>query len=406
MEAIILAGGLGTRLRSAVADVPKSMALIQNRPFLEYQLDRLIAQGVKRVIFSVGYKSEHIENHFGQEYKGCEIDYAREMTQLGTGGAIRNAMPLVRPENVIVLNGDSVFLTDLQTQMKIHQETGAAVTFALKPMNDIERYGTVDLDSNDRVTRFNEKKALDFGFINAGSYVFNVRTFRAQEFPEKFSIEREFFETHVDTLHFQGFKSEGYFLDIGIPEDFQLAQYELGVFPEIDRSWTLFLDRDGVINRKRDNDYVKNPGELELLPGAIDAIVSFARFFGRIIVVTNQQGIGKGLMSEDDLAEIHGNISNEVIANGGRIDAFYHAPQLASENSPYRKPEIGMALKAQEDFPEIDFSKSVMIGDSPGDMKFAENAGMFAVFIGNRNSDNYSIPSLSDWNQLLVSILL
>jgi len=405
MEAIILAGGLGTRLRAAVKDVPKSMALIQNRPFLEYQLDQLLAQGVNRVIFSVGYKSEHIEHHFGELYKDCKIVYAREMTQLGTGGAIQNAMPLVQGEHVIVLNGDSVFLTDLKAQLETHKKSNAAVTFALKPMKNIERYGTVNLNSEGKVTRFNEKQALDFGLINAGTYIFDVNTFKKQQFPEKFSIEKDFFETHVSELHFQGYQSEGYFLDIGIPEDFQRAQFELGVFPKIDKTWTLFLDRDGVINKKRDNDYVKNLDELEILPGIPHAIANLSKKFGRVVVVTNQQGIGKGLMTENDLKLVHDQVQKEVESAGGTIDAFYFAPQLAVENAPFRKPGVGMAHKAKEDFPEIDFSKSIMIGDSISDMQFAENAGMFAVFIGSGNSDNYSIPSLTVWNDLLVSIL-
>ena len=406
MEAIILAGGLGTRLRSEVKDVPKAMALIQGRPFMEYLLDHLISEGVTKIIFSVGHKSEIIQDHFANQYRDCEIVYAVETTLLGTGGAIKNAMQFATEEHVIVVNGDSLFIADLKAQYMAHTAQKAAVTLALNAMRNIERYGTVDLDENQRITQFNEKQPLEKGIINAGVYIFDVAQFRAVDFPEKFSIEKEFFETHLENLHFHGHTTQGYFLDIGIPKDFKKAQYEIGLFPTIDTSWTLFLDRDGVINKKLEADYVKSLDELEILPGAIEAIVDFSQLFGRIIIVTNQQGVGKKLMTEVDLTEIHQHIRQQVEEAGGRIDAIYHAPQLVAENSPMRKPEIGMALQAQKDFPDIDFSKSIMVGDSASDMEFASRAKMPAVFIGSPNTDYpYTISSLVELNKMLKSIL-
>lgn len=150
---------------------------------------------------------------------------------------------------------------------------------------------------------------------------------------------------------------------------------------EIDESWTLFLDRDGVINRRLMGDYVKSLDEFEILPGVLGAIKNFSKKFGRIVIVTNQQGIGKGLMTTEDLNAVHQYFQSKVIENEGRIDAFYHAPNLAAENSDLRKPNIGMAHLAKTDFPEIDFSKSIMVGDSVSDMEFGKNAGMKCVFI-------------------------
>ena len=408
MEAIILAGGLGTRLRSEVSDVPKAMALINGRPFMEYLLDQLIAEGVTRICFSVGHKSEFIQNHFANRYRDCEIVYAVETTLLGTGGAIKNAITQVKNQHVIVVNGDSVFITNLSKQYEAHSSANADVTLALKPMENIERYGTVDLDENGRIIRFNEKQPVEKGLINTGTYIFNVASFNALEFPEKFSIEKDFFETHVTQLNFLGHSSNGYFLDIGIPKDFKKAQLEIGVFPKIDQSWSLFLDRDGVINKKRDNDYVKNLTELELLPGAVESIAHLSKVFGRLVIVTNQQGIGKQLMTEDDLKQVHDAIEQEVIDKGGHIDAIYHAPQLAAENSPMRKPEIGMALKAKEDFGEIEFSKSIMIGDSASDMEFGDRAGMISILVSqdiDGKQDQYVVSSLQAFNDLLKSIL-
>lgn len=150
---------------------------------------------------------------------------------------------------------------------------------------------------------------------------------------------------------------------------------------QVDRTWTLFLDRDGVINKKIDNDYIRNWSQFEFLPGVIDALKILSAKFGRIVIVTNQQGIGKQWMQEEDLHVIHDNMLKVIEKAGGRIDKVYFSPHLRSENSEYRKPQIGMALHAKKDFPDIDFSKSIMVGDSYHDMLFGKNAGMKTVFI-------------------------
>jgi len=161
-----------------------------------------------------------------------------------------------------------------------------------------------------------------------------------------------------------------------------------------DGDWTLFLDRDGVINRRLIDDYVKKPEEFEFLPKVLESIAIFSKIFKHIFIVTNQQGIGKGLMSEADLEIIHRKMIQEIETKGGRIDKVYYCPDLASSNSKNRKPEIGMALQAQKDFPDIDFSKSLMVGDSKGDIKFGKNAGMITVFI---NSDKLNTDFDADF---------
>ncbi len=149
----------------------------------------------------------------------------------------------------------------------------------------------------------------------------------------------------------------------------------------ITKDWTLFLDRDGVINKKLDNDYVKHWIEFEFLEGVFEALKKLDTVFGKIVVVTNQQGIGKGLYRTEDLELIHKNMLYEITYLGGRIDKVYFSPYLNSLNHPTRKPGIGMALQAQKDFPDIDFSKSIIVGDSLSDMEFGRNAGMKTVFI-------------------------
>jgi D-glycero-D-manno-heptose 1,7-bisphosphate phosphatase len=168
----------------------------------------------------------------------------------------------------------------------------------------------------------------------------------------------------------------------------------------INPTWTLFLDRDGVINQKIEADYVRNPTQFVFIKNATKAIAAFSQVFGRIVVVTNQQGIGKGIMSEQDLQAIHEKMLQGVKKAGGKIDNIYFSPHLTSENSPMRKPNTGMALQAQHDFPEIDFQKSVMVGDSPSDMEFGARLGMKTVLIAPQKTVllvDYQAKSLWDF---------
>ncbi len=150
---------------------------------------------------------------------------------------------------------------------------------------------------------------------------------------------------------------------------------------QITPDWTLFLDRDGVINKKIENGYVLSPDDLEFLPDVFHFLAMAAKLFQKIIIVTNQQCIGKGLLTVAALNEINSYILNLVELNGGRIDAVYFAPDLAGEYNTLRKPATGMAELAKADFPEINFEKSLMIGDSLSDMQFGKALGMTTIFL-------------------------
>ena len=166
---------------------------------------------------------------------------------------------------------------------------------------------------------------------------------------------------------------------------------------ELNRYKTLFLDRDGVINRERPGDYVKTVDEFIFLPGVFDALSILNKHFSRIFIVTNQRGVGRGIMSEDNLLDIHDWMVGEIILKNGRIDKLYVCTDVdpLSEN---RKPNIGMALQAQKDFPEIDFSKSIMVGNSLSDMKFGKNAGMCTILVGDKYNDSEKDLSLIDYS--------
>jgi len=156
---------------------------------------------------------------------------------------------------------------------------------------------------------------------------------------------------------------------------------------KIDNTWTLFLDRDGVINQRTPGAYVTDIEEFEFIDGVLNALRFFATIFEKIVVVTNQQGVGKGLMTETQLVQIHRHMQAQIEQAGGRIDAIYYCPELAEDNPECRKPNTGMAHQAQADFPEIDFEKSIMVGDSATDMEFAFRLGMKTVFIQTKPED-------------------
>jgi len=225
-EAIILAGGLGTRLKGVINDIPKPMAPVDGKPFLEYVLRYLNRFPIDKVILAVGYKHEVIESVFGDEFLGMSIEYAIEKEPLGTGGAIANALKLAIVDDVFLLNGDTFFDVNLEALYTHHQLSGSQLTLSLKPMKNFDRYGTVELKGT-QIVAFNEKKPVKQGLINGGVYVLNKGMFSNPLFPTKFSFEKDIMEQGVMQFDMQAYFSDDYFIDIGIPEDYERAQREL-----------------------------------------------------------------------------------------------------------------------------------------------------------------------------------
>lgn len=373
-EAVILAGGFGTRLSHVVSDVPKPMAPVYGRPFLCYLLDRLADAGIQRVVLATGYMHEVIEAYFGTGYQGLEIVYSNEDQPLFTGGAIRQAATKIQSEDFVVLNGDTLFDIDFQQLYDFHTSHNAHLSIALRRVEDTGRYGAVTCE-NDRIVAFHEKtESQGAGDINGGIYAIKRAWLLSQDLPTKFSFEKELMQPLAGSLHFYGLSFNDYFIDIGVPEDYFRAQQEFKtLFPQDE---FLFLDRDGILNKHLLGDYVRNWSMWEWLPGILEAMPVLAKRFKRIFIVTNQQGVGKGLMTEADLEDVHRHMLADIEAAGGRIDRVYVCTALESEKSPNRKPEIGMALQAQRDFPEVDFHRSVMVGDSKSDELFAQRSRM------------------------------
>ena len=165
----------------------------------------------------------------------------------------------------------------------------------------------------------------------------------------------------------------------------------------------LFLDRDGVINVRKMGGYITSYSEFRFMDGVLEALSICNTSFDRIFIVTNQQGIGKGLFTEKDFEELNSQMLREITANQGRIDRVYMCPALKEENSPNRKPRTGMGLQAQKDYPEVDFSKSIMVGDSNSDMLFGKALGMYNVFINNQTGEFYDEEIINEKYDSLIS---
>lgn len=226
MEAIILAGGLGTRLQGVIGAYPKCMALINGRPFLGYLFDYLDQQNCTRVILSLGYKHKIITDWLEEQDTYFEMDCVIEQEPLGTGGGILAAMQVAETDDVAVINGDTMFKVGLQEQMKFHKSNNAETTLALKKMHRFDRYGIVNADTKGVITSFEEKQFREEGLINGGVYLINREAFLKRQLPEKFSFEKDYLEPYAGQKKFFGYISDGYFIDIGIPDDYEQAQVD------------------------------------------------------------------------------------------------------------------------------------------------------------------------------------
>lgn len=224
-EAIILAGGLGTRLQSVVSDRPKCMALIANKPFLKYMFDYLARNKFDHVILSLGFKNEIVLDWLTTIDYPFKISYTIENEPLGTGGAIKYASLKSQSDSFFVFNGDTFFDINIQKMIDFHHRNTSDLTLALKPMVDFDRYGCVLLDSKNRIEAFKEKEYTAIGHINGGVYLINKQLLK-NNLLDKFSFEKDILEAQIRSLNIKGYIEDSYFIDIGIPADYEKANID------------------------------------------------------------------------------------------------------------------------------------------------------------------------------------
>jgi histidinol-phosphate phosphatase family protein len=378
LTAVILAGGLGTRLRSVVTDRPKVLAEIRGQPFLAYLLDQLAAGGSRSVVLCTGYRGDQIFRTFGENYGPLQLLYSEERTPLGTAGALRAALGRFQSDPVLVLNGDSYCSLDLKKYWEWYCTRRTQVSMALARVPSCERYGRVVVDVDGCVTEFAEKKqGLGAGWINAGIYFLGHELLRSIPEKKNISLEHDIFPRWVGHgLH--GYVNQGRFLDIGTPDAFARAEsfFDSLSTPE-DRPF-IILDRDGTIIEERE--YLSRPEQVMLIPGVGRALRKFRQMGFGLVVTTNQSGVGRGLFDEAQLTRIHHRLNELLAAEGVHLDGFYVCIHKPDDGCDCRKPKLGLLQKAAA---ELGFrpENSIVIGDKDCDIDMGRGAGAVTFLV-------------------------
>ncbi len=375
-QAVILAGGLGTRIRHVLSDLPKPMAPIGDKPFLEYIIRNLSLNGFKKFLLLVGYKKEKIIEYFqnGSRF-GVEIQYSEENKPLGTGGALLNAFDKL-DEEFILINGDTFFDIEFELLCDYISDKKPETLLVLRYTDNILRYGLVEIDLDYKILCFKEKGQLPEnyadGYINGGIYYFQKEVLKKfiERSDKKISLEIDILPILVADRFLSGLPMGGKFVDIGIPEDYRLACEEIPKWFDIKRKGATFLDRDGVIIN--DTGYPCGK-DIEFLAIGYKLVENANKEGKYVIVVTNQSGVARGKFSEKDAIRTNELIKKKYSEKGLGIDAFYYCPfhsegivEQYKKISLARKPNPGMILKACEDF-RISIRHSAMIGDKDSD---------------------------------------
>lgn len=377
-QAVILVGGLGTRLGALTADTPKPMLPIGDRPFLDLLLENFARYGFEEFLLLARHHADRIRAHFDRDHPLHDrISVVEETFPAGTGGALREAASRL-DEEFLLANGDSVFDFNYLELLRTFRRSDAIASLALCAVPDVSRYGQVVLNDAGLVTGYAEKsgEAGQPGLISGGVYVMSRKI--VHDIPAgQVSLETDVMPGLVDRGRVTGATFSGYFLDIGLPESYAQAQVDL---PHWERRKVVFFDRDGTLNR--DRGYTHKPEDLTFLPGAPEAIRRCNEAGRLVIVLTNQAGLARGLYTAVELDAFHAELNRQLQAHAAHVDAFYHCPHHVEGTVPdlaiscaCRKPGTGMFEQAYAEW-KIDLEDAVMIGDKQTDIEAAEAFGI------------------------------
>lgn len=387
-DVVILCGGLGTRLKSVVADKPKSLADIGAETFLDILLKVVFSQGFSRVVLAIGHKGEKIVEKYSGDPR---ITFSLEEYPLGTGGAVIKAMNEITTEDFVVMNGDSLCNVDLVDAYETHKKCNAFASIVLGEASDISDYGSIRIDENNRILSFAEKISEKRNrLINAGVYIFSNKIINHAPKNEAFSLERDFFPNILDK-HCYGYVTGSEVLDIGTPERYEevkkrIIKTEESARPKLKIA---FLDRDGVINIKQpEGHYVSSIAQFEFTSGIFKLLQYLVASGFKFIIVTNQRGVAKGVLSEDSLSVIHGHMKTELQKKGIEILDIYYCPHNKDECF-CRKPKSGMLEKSFNEH-NIDLTESILISDSIADIEMGNAFGIGkSVLIETDNPESF-----------------
>ena len=421
MIAVIMAGGKGTRIASVARDIPKPMLPIEGVPVLERELECLCSQGFTEVILTVGHLKDAIIDYFGDgsglspatgKPFGVKIDYFEETEPLGNAGALYELRDRLT-EDFLLLNGDAIFDVDFNRFVDAHRRMGGLATLFTHPNSHPYDSGLIIADKDGTVlewlTKEDERPKWYRNRVNAGLHVLSPKLFEERPDTPKVDLDRQILKPLAGTGKLFCYDSPEYVKDMGTPERYAAVceDFHRGVVTAKNlrnKQRAVFLDRDGTINKYVG--FLRKPEELELLPGAAEAIKKINESGYLAIVVTNQPVIARGEVTVEQLDEIHNKLETLLGQEGAYVDAIYYCPHHPDKGFPgeipelkidcdCRKPKPGMLMKAAEDF-NIDLSQSWMIGDDKRDMEAGRAAGCRTLLVPQANH----VLDLEDANAL------
>lgn len=416
MKAVIMAGGMGTRIKSVRSDVPKPMIEICGKPILQHQIENLKAFGLTDITIVAGHLGNVIKDYFkgGSDF-GVKIDYFTEETPLGTAGAL---FKMSLAEDFLLLCGDVIFDIDFNRFIKFHSEHEAWASLMAHPnghpydssllVTEIlppQEKGGLPVETN-RITNWlstEDERLYCRNLVNAGIEIISPELLHEAkknfvshhpETPDKIDLDRDVLKPNIRSGKIFAYHTTEYIKDMGTPERYQETESDMKNGKVHARNLSVkqkavFLDRDGTINKP--NGFITTPEQFELLPETAEAIKKINRSGFLAIAVTNQPVIARGECTFEKLQEIHGKMESELGKKGAYLDAIYYCPHhtdkgFAGERIEYkcdcecRKPKPGLLLKAARDF-NIDLSQSCMIGDRESDVLAGRRAGCRESFM-------------------------
>jgi len=398
-QAIILAGGLGTRLGNLSKGCPKSMQLINNKPFMNYIFFNLKRHGIKKILISVGYLGNKIKSYYGdgKEY-GLSIKYAEESEPLGTSGALLNCKEYLE-DKFFLLNGDTIFDINFLDLGKILIENKSVGVLALRKVRNAKRFGEVIIKNN-IVIEFNEKKSANESLVSGGILALRKEIIKyIDKVPS--SLEKDVFVKLIREKNLLAKQYDGFFIDIGIPETLKNAQT---LIPNWREKSAILFDRDGVINK--DKGYVCEKERFEWTEGSMRAIKKANDLGILVIIITNQSGIGRGYYSEYDFLCFMNWINSQLSEIGAHLDDWYFCPHHPiyglgkyKKKCLCRKPQPGLLEKAINKW-SLKKEKIILIGDKETDLEAARSLSIKSYLF----NENDNLEYLLD-NKVLPDIL-
>ena len=399
--AVIMAGGKGSRLRSITNDeIPKPMVPVDGKPLLEYQVEKLKAYGIKKIVMIVGHLGEKIVDHFkdGEDF-GVEIDYIFEKEPLGTAGAFYYLKDKIDAKDFMLVFGDVFFDMDFDRMEDFHFKNSALTTLLAHPNGHPYDSDLIRMDDKGRVIGFDSKHNVrDYWYdnmVNAGMYIINRKLLDLVKEPVKTDFEKDILANQVKIgANIYAYHTPEYVKDVGTVDRINATVEELksGLIQSKNlknKQRAIFIDRDGTINVSKG--FISKADDLELIPGSIEAIKAINKSGALAIVITNQPVIARGECSFEELHNIHNKLKTLLGEKGAFVDDIFYCPHHPDKgfegevpelkfDCECRKPKTGMINEAVKKY-NIDLSKSYMVGDSTMDLETARNAGVKSVLV-------------------------